>query len=185
MASYRASDLLLPPALISWSRLLFAATFPLTVHDPVAALAVLVLAGVSDVLDGWVARRYGLATPAGAALDPVTDKLFVLTVALTLAFGDRLTLGGILLLSIRELAELPLVVWFALSPRARAARADHPRANVPGKIATLLQFATVAWVIVGFPHAGAWIAATAVAGLVAAVSYWKRALTAPATFAQK
>ena len=40
-----------------------------------AALAVLVLSGVSDFLDGRAARRLGLVTPLGKILDPVADKL--------------------------------------------------------------------------------------------------------------
>jgi cardiolipin synthase len=98
---YRASDLLLPPAWLSLSRVLLAACFPLVVDVPLVALAVLILAGVSDVLDGWVARRYGLVTATGAALDPITDKLFVLTVAVTLVSSGHLSLGEVLLLSTR------------------------------------------------------------------------------------
>jgi len=79
-------------------------------------------------------------------------------------------------LSTREIGELPLVVWFALSPRARGARAEYPTANLPGKIATLLQFATVGWALFRAPHLDRWIAATAVAGVFAAISYWRRAL---------
>jgi phosphatidylglycerophosphate synthase len=45
---------------------------------------VLLLAGITDVLDGWVARRWGLVTATGAALDGITDKLFALVVALAL-----------------------------------------------------------------------------------------------------
>lgn len=44
------------------------------------ALALLVLAGLSDALDGFLARRYGWFTRLGAMLDPVADKLFVVSV---------------------------------------------------------------------------------------------------------
>lgn len=44
------------------------------------ALALLVLAGLSDALDGFLARRYGWLTRLGAVLDPVADKLFVVSV---------------------------------------------------------------------------------------------------------
>ena len=52
----------------------------------------LVLAAVSDVLDGYIARRGGQVTPTGAALDPITDKLFVLTIAITLVVTGHLSL---------------------------------------------------------------------------------------------
>ncbi|MBU0655317.1 MAG: CDP-alcohol phosphatidyltransferase family protein [Gammaproteobacteria bacterium] len=44
------------------------------------ALVLLLLAGLSDALDGFLARRYGWFTRLGAMLDPVADKLFVVSV---------------------------------------------------------------------------------------------------------
>ncbi len=171
---YRVRDLWLAPSLLSLLRLPLSVCFVLTVDSPWAALAVLTLAGVSDLADGFVARRYGLATATGAALDGVTDKVFVLVVATTLVVTERLSLPSALLLGTRELGEAPLVVWFALNPKARARRAAHPKANVLGKLATVLQFGTVAVALFGAAGVGALTIVTAVAGVVAAVSYWRR-----------
>lgn len=52
-----------------------------------SALILLVLAGMSDALDGFLARRYGWITPLGAVLDPVADKLFV--VSMFIVFGMK------------------------------------------------------------------------------------------------
>jgi len=49
------------------------------------ALALFAGAALTDVLDGAVARRFGLATPAGAWLDPVADKCLLSGVFLALA----------------------------------------------------------------------------------------------------
>jgi CDP-diacylglycerol--glycerol-3-phosphate 3-phosphatidyltransferase/cardiolipin synthase len=174
--TYRASDLLLPPALISFLRVPLAFCFPLVAEKPALAFLVLGLAAVSDVLDGWVARRFGLATATGAALDPITDKFFVFTVAVTLVLKGYLSVGDVVLLSLRELGELPLVIWFAFSHAARKKRADHPKANIPGKLATTLQFVAIGSVLLRFPPAEPWILATAAAGLIAAATYWRRAL---------
>ena len=51
------------------------------------ALGILLLAGLSDALDGFLARRYGWITPLGAVLDPLADKLFI--VSIMLLFGAR------------------------------------------------------------------------------------------------
>lgn len=176
--TYRVRDVLLPPGLLSLLRVPLAVVFPFVVDSPAFALGVLAAAGITDVLDGWVARRFGLATPTGAALDPVTDKIFVLTVAVTLTLSGHLSVGAVLLLSVREIGELPLVAVLALSPAARSARVEHPRANVPGKIVTVLQFVTVSWALLHHPHVPIWLGITAVAGLLAAVSYWRRAFHA-------
>jgi cardiolipin synthase (CMP-forming) len=168
-------ELLLPPALLSWLRLPLAACFPFVMDRPVAAIGVLLAAGVSDVLDGWVARRYGLATATGAALDPIADKLFVFTVIIALMIDDRLSLTQLLLLGTRELGELPLVIWYAVSHRARSARSESPKANFGGKLATGLQFVSIAWALVGQPGLNLLIALAAISGALAAVSYWRRA----------
>ena len=173
---YRFRDVFMAPGLLSLARVPLAIAFPFVVEETPWALAVLALAGVTDVLDGFCARRFGQVTPTGAALDPVTDKLFVLTVAVTLVVSGHFSLSAVLLLSTREILELPLVVWFALSPRARSARAEKPSANVFGKLATLLQFAAVFSALLAWSITNLWIGATAVVGVFAAMSYWVRAL---------
>ena len=49
------------------------------------ALALFAVAALTDVLDGAVARRFRLATPAGAWLDPIADKCLISGVFLALA----------------------------------------------------------------------------------------------------
>ena len=41
------------------------------------------MAGVSDVLDGYIARKYDLTTKIGAALDPLADKLMTFAVLIS------------------------------------------------------------------------------------------------------
>ncbi len=50
------------------------------------ATIILVLSGVTDVLDGYIARRYNLVTKWGVVFDPIADKLTQLTVAFCIAF---------------------------------------------------------------------------------------------------
>lgn len=164
------------PALLSWSRLIFGAVFPFVVNKPLVALAVLAAAGLSDVLDGWVARRYRMVTAAGTLLDPITDKLFVLSVAISLVATGRLSWWMVLLLSVRELGELPLVLWYSFSRKARSTHPATPMANVGGKLATMLQFAVVAWALFQKPYLELWVAVSSVAEALAAFNYWQRAL---------
>lgn len=50
------------------------------------ALAVFLLASLSDGIDGWIARHYDLRTPFGALIDPVADKLIILACLLMLTW---------------------------------------------------------------------------------------------------
>ena len=176
MGRYRARDLLAPPNLVSLTRVPLAAVFAASINEPVLALIVLALAGLSDVVDGFIARRWNMVTATGTVVDPVTDKLFVFVVVATLVLAGRLPFPEVLLLATRELGELPLVVWWAVSHRRRQARRDNPMANVPGKLVTVLQFATVAAALFSSPLTGPLLVATALAGALAAAVYARREL---------
>jgi len=178
MGIYRARDLVRVPGLLSLSRVPLAAVFPFVLGRPFAALAVLTAAGLSDVLDGWYARRFGQVTPTGTALDPVTDKVFVTTVAVSLLVGGCLSVVDVVLLSAREIGELPLVAWLAFNHDARSRRTDHPSANLPGKLATALQFGTATAALFHLPHLAWLIGGTAAVGALAAASYWAREIRA-------
>jgi phosphatidylglycerophosphate synthase len=178
VGAYRARDLFLVPSLLSLLRVPLAVVFYFVVDSPPIAIATLVAAGLTDVLDGWYARRHDQATATGAVVDPITDKLFVLTVVGTLLLRDKLTLLEVILLGTRDIGEIPLVMWFAASHEARRARKEEPKANVPGKLATVAQFGAVVTAL-WWPAARAPIVYVAAAvGVVAAISYWRRALSA-------
>jgi len=53
-----------------------------------AALVVLVVSGVSDYLDGYLARRWHQVTRVGQLLDPLADRLYILTTVLALGWRD-------------------------------------------------------------------------------------------------
>ncbi len=173
MGQYRARDLLLVPGLLSLARLPLAALFPLVLGQPAVAFAVLVLAAVTDVLDGWYARTHGQTTATGAVVDAITDKAFVLAVVVALVVSRHMTLLESLLLGTREVGELPLVVRLALSHDARKASTER-KANVPGKLATVLQFVAVTAVLFRAPQYESLLWLAAGGGAVAAVSYWLR-----------
>src|SRR4051812_5545420 len=49
------------------------------------ALSIFIAAGITDVLDGIIARRFGQKTSIGAALDPIADKLLMTSSILILS----------------------------------------------------------------------------------------------------
>lgn len=158
------------PNWISLARIPLAAAFAMAVRGPRLAIGILALAGATDVLDGWYARRFHQTTPAGAILDAVMDKTFVLAVIVSMLGSERLSIGEGLLLGARDLTELPLLVrWMALS-RIRQQRRRRS-ANRLGKLATVSQFATVAALLLGSPYRAVWIALTALSGALSGIVY--------------
>jgi cardiolipin synthase (CMP-forming) len=177
VADYRIRDLVLVPNLLSVARVPLAVAFPLVARSRALALGVLGVAALSDVLDGWVARRLGQATPMGALVDGVTDKIFAASVLGTLVASRSLSPSSAILLATRELGELPLALRIATSRPARLVDIDR-RANRLGKIATVLELTTVVAVIVKARGQRVLLGATAVCGAVAAASYWAREIRA-------
>ncbi len=67
------------PNLISVIRILLVPVFCVFYFTPgmkIYAFAALVLSGISDVLDGYIARKYNQISDLGKVLDPIADKLF-------------------------------------------------------------------------------------------------------------
>ncbi|TPX10789.1 uncharacterized protein E0L32_008178 [Thyridium curvatum] len=89
------------PNLLTFSRLIAAPFIGYCiVHDYHAwALGLFAYAGVSDLLDGWIARRWNLKTVVGSVVDPMADKILmtVLTVALAAKGALPVWLAAIIL----------------------------------------------------------------------------------------
>jgi CDP-diacylglycerol--glycerol-3-phosphate 3-phosphatidyltransferase/cardiolipin synthase len=155
-----------------------AAAFPFAASRPTVALSVLFAAGATDVLDGWVARRTGSTSTSGALLDPIADKVFVASVATTLLTRQLLPWWGLVPLLAREVVELPLA-FAVMTSRRRAHKIERARSNTLGKIATLVQFFTVASALALPGALRPMLVAAGAAGLLAGVGYGVRELRAP------
>jgi cardiolipin synthase len=116
------------PNLITMARLL---SVPLAIwlmlsNEMLAAFWLFILAGVSDGIDGFIAKRFDMRTRLGALLDPIADKALLVSVYVTLGiaghlpnwlviltvFRDVLIVGGFLLLHAlhQEVRWQPLVI---------------------------------------------------------------------------
>ena len=72
-------------------------------HQDVWAFIVLALSGISDYLDGKIARRFHLVSRLGQLLDPIADRLYVLTTLIALALRDIIPLWLLVVLVARDL----------------------------------------------------------------------------------
>jgi cardiolipin synthase len=75
------------PNFLTVTRLVAApATAYLLLHDQHTwALALFAYAGITDLVDGWMARKWKLQTVAGSVIDPMADKALMIIVTVTLA----------------------------------------------------------------------------------------------------
>ena len=103
-----------------------------------AALAVFVVAGVSDALDGYLAKRWRVQSQFGAILDPVADKLLLVTAYVMLTLSGHIPFWLTLAVASRDV----LIVGGYLVYTSHAGPV-HMRPSILSKINTLLQLALV------------------------------------------
>jgi cardiolipin synthase len=77
-----------------------------TKHGLGWALGLLLLAGITDLLDGWAARSRGEVTELGKLLDPLTDKLTIFAMLSALAQSWGLPLWLVILYAAKELLQV-------------------------------------------------------------------------------
>ena len=105
-AAVETDRVLTIPNIISIIRLAGVPLFLWLVLGPEAdgwALAVLMLSGVTDWLDGYLARKLKQTSKFGQVLDPVADRLYILAVVIGLALRDIIPWWLALLLPARDL----------------------------------------------------------------------------------
>jgi len=97
------------PNFITLTRILLIPVFVVlfatpTPHRSLSAALVFVVAAVTDLLDGYLARRNGQVTTLGKLLDPIADKLLVLSALILLVNIDRVSALVAILIIAREVA---------------------------------------------------------------------------------
>ena len=134
------SRILTPANQITILRLAFIPFFAILVVDERyrAALAVLTIAALSDVIDGIVARLLHQESPLGVALDPIADKLLMTTAYLTLAFREALPWWLTIVVISRDVA---IIITALLISLVAGYRPFRPSAL--GKASTVVQVLTV------------------------------------------
>jgi len=131
---------------------LLAARFPY--HDQIAA-AVFLAASLTDTLDGNLARHRGQVTELGKFLDPLADKLFILSVLIVLVQERELAAWVVVVIFGRELL---ITVLRSLSASQGSVIAATPF----GKTKTVLQVAAVLLLILQRPYPALELPATVV-----------------------
>jgi CDP-diacylglycerol--glycerol-3-phosphate 3-phosphatidyltransferase len=160
------------PTLITLFRILMIPVMVLLFYSEhklsnIFATAVFVAGALTDWLDGWVARRYGMYSDFGAFLDPVADKLAV-TVALFLVVEAHPTAWMALLSAVivsREITISALREWMA-----QIGAHGLVKVAILGKLKTIAQMIAISCVLfredlLGIPvfRIGEWMLAAAAA----------------------
>lgn len=98
------------------------------------ALGVFLVAALTDALDGWLARRLGLSSAIGRALDPLVDKILIIG---TLAYLIPVKHSGVLPIMLAVIASRELVIQWLRS--LIEGKGEPFGANAAGKLKTVFQ----------------------------------------------
>jgi CDP-diacylglycerol--glycerol-3-phosphate 3-phosphatidyltransferase len=115
------------------------------------AVAIFLIAAVSDGLDGYVARRYNQRSRLGVILDPLADKGLLLSGIITLSisnwsdvdpdYGKFPAWFPVLVISRDAVILVGAIILYLLNGRV------HVKPNWTGKVATVLQMIAIGWVM--------------------------------------
>ena len=116
-----------PPNLITLGRVILVPAGLLAARHRADAGRVLpfIVAGVSDAVDGWLAKSFGWTTELGAYLDPLADKLLIVSIFLALGVGGKLPLWLVITVVSRDI----LIVIAVVSVVAARKSGAHPPAD--------------------------------------------------------
>ncbi|MGC4787708.1 CDP-diacylglycerol--glycerol-3-phosphate 3-phosphatidyltransferase [Micromonospora sp. DT178] len=122
------------------------------------ACLIFAVASATDLVDGWIARRFALVTSVGKVADPIADKALTGAALLLLSWYDQLPWWVTAVILVRELGITALRFWVIRHGVIAASRG--------GKIKTALQILAITWYLWPMPDAlaavGPWIMAAAV-----------------------
>ena len=112
----------------------------------IAAVVVLLVSGLTDMLDGKIARKFNQITELGKIVDPLADYLTQFAVVVCLAIEYKLLIAVIALLVVKELSMAILGVFFLRKGKKLSG------AQWYGKVSTVVFYA-VMFVLLAVPYA--------------------------------
>jgi len=102
------------PSVLSSLRVVLAVGFVFLKRESPWRPVVVLVAATSDLVDGYLARRFGVTSWQGGLLDAIADKLFTLIVLVAFVFDDELAYWQVLLLLLRDITVALAAGYIAL-----------------------------------------------------------------------
>lgn len=156
----------IPNALTSL-RIILAIAFPMLTWS--FRIYALILAGVTEFLDGFLARRLRAETVFGQILDPAADKIFALSAGLSLVASQQLTLFQLILIISRDIVVALGALLLVVSHNGNRLKEFRP--DGLGKITTALQYFFFFFVLTESKLEFPFLILTGLFSMVAALKY--------------
>jgi CDP-diacylglycerol--glycerol-3-phosphate 3-phosphatidyltransferase len=116
------------------------------------AILTFAVAAICDGVDGYIARRYNQRSELGAILDPLADKMLLVSGIVVLSFDHGPYLRSVPLWLTGSVIGRDILVLIGLLVIQITIGKVTVRPRVLGKVATVLQMATVVWILLKWPE---------------------------------
>lgn len=135
------------PNLITMSRFALIPLFLFLYLDghAVAALITVLVAGFTDFLDGYIARRSGQITVTGIMLDPLADKLMMLAIVTALLISGQIPWETVAVMAFREIGMIVSAAYFHFRGMKTVP------ANLFGKATTVVYYVAIMLLMLDLP----------------------------------
>lgn len=134
-------------------------------NDYTSAMILVLIAGVSDALDGFLAKRFGWMSQLGGILDPVADKLLLIAAYAILGWQGHILWWVAAIVLLRDFGLLTSGTYYHFRIRKM-----HAKPSIISKINTVLQIGLALLVLLAlaewFTLANTWLFAVSVAVFV-------------------
>lgn len=112
-----------------------------------AALITFAVASLSDGIDGYIARHYNQRSELGAILDPLADKLLLVSAIVLLSFHNEPHFARIPPWLTTSLLGRDVIIFIGMVVIHHTVGKVHVQPRGAGKVATVLQMAVVIWIL--------------------------------------
>jgi cardiolipin synthase len=157
------------PNILTIFRIFLIPIFIITFFSSIAksllfAILIFLFAGLTDVLDGYIARKYKLITKWGTVMDPLADKLMLITVLACLVIKKYIPIWILIVISVKEIAMI-------ISATFLYRQNTVIPANKFGKASTLLFYIAIFFFIFNRTLADYLLYTAVMSAIVALVNY--------------
>lgn len=155
--NFKIKDLVAIPNILCYLRILMVGLFlyiyntATNQNDYYMAMFVVMIAGITDFLDGRIARKFNMITDLGKVIDPVADKLMQFAMLITLTFNVKNMYMLTIYLIVKEVV-LALIAFIILKTKGRRLNG----AKWYGKVCTAVLY-VVMLVFVAIPQLNAYL----------------------------
>lgn len=174
------------PNLITLARILLVpvVVWAIATGEMKVAFLLFLVAGLSDLVDGFLAKRFNMKTELGAFLDPLADKAMIVSIYVTLALVGPIPLWLVILVVSRDIMIVAAVIlsWLVNKPVALKPLAVSKLNTVAQILLALVVLASLGfalngqWAVLGLT---ALVTVLTLASVVLYVMQWVRHMNSP------